>query len=105
MDIEVGPPECPFDGVLIYDYGEMRNAGGIVPRLSGPISPGVEDPQVMPTVLGNQRYCGQASFDPMFSVTNSVTIEFYSDSDSEGDGFVLNWTAVPAPKGIKITVV
>nr|XP_039256721.1 zonadhesin-like [Styela clava] len=96
MDIEVGPPECPFDGVLVVDYGKMWDAG-VSPHLHGPVAMGVTDPQVPPTALGKKRYCGQESFDPIVSISNAVRIGFYSDSDSQGEGFVLSWDTINKP--------
>lgn len=96
MDIEVDPPECPFDGLLILDYGEIEKPEDIESLLSGGI---MSNPVYPPTVIGGKRFCGTEQFDPVKSISNTVFVYFYSDQDSNGEGFVIEWEEVDTPKG------
>lgn len=86
MDVEIGPPECPFDGVIVVDNSES------VPFTPGP-NP-FNDTNPVPEILG--IFCGNELFSPFVSTTNFVRVGFYSDLDAERGGFVLTWRTVDA---------
>nr|XP_026693491.1 flocculation protein FLO11 isoform X4 [Ciona intestinalis]XP_026693492.1 flocculation protein FLO11 isoform X5 [Ciona intestinalis] len=83
MDIEIGPPDCLFDGVAIYDY----KADGSKYDL----------PLDHLDSLGMTKYCGKSTFSDIISATNKVDVVFTSDESDEASGFHLTWLAVPIP--------
>lgn len=90
MDIEIGPPDCPFDGVIVVDDSDLDP----IPFVPGADPFGALWTHPPPQVLG--IFCGNEMFKPFVSVTNSVRVGFYSDSDTERSGFVLTWRTVDA---------
>uniref|UniRef100_H2Z7Q7 MAM domain-containing protein n=1 Tax=Ciona savignyi TaxID=51511 RepID=H2Z7Q7_CIOSA len=84
MNIEIGPPDCAFDGVEIYDY----KANGSKYDL----------PLDYQDSLGMTKYCGKVPFPAVISATSKVDVIFYSDEQDEENGFLMTWNAVPIPE-------
>lgn len=85
IDIEVGPPDCPYDGVIVVDNAGMAP----VQFTPGPNPFGAAWTGPTPIVIG--KYCGRDKFPAFTSVTNSVQLGFYSDVDVQMGGFLFTW--------------
>nr|CAB3264078.1 mucin-5AC-like [Phallusia mammillata] len=84
IDIEYAPPECSFDGVVMYD-------------VTGDFTLNVTNELQTSRYIGKARFCGDLDVEPVKSRTNRVVVAFYSDDDMEAKGFNLTWTAVDTP--------
>lgn len=69
MDVEPGPPACPFDYMEVFD-GDSTS------------------------LIGGSRLCGRDTPGAMLSTTNSLKVKFHSDSSDVGAGVAIEYKIV-----------